>query len=132
MDTNTLDDINNYNGISLNIDYNKDVAQYNIIDKNIIAGNCRTTGGTLFNIAQAKLQDSDVAKADTYKDKFNRDIEEIKILTETGDGLNIFMDNFTCYGLTHKCHINNNISEDGDVNKKSLDVGFNNSNIRLF
>jgi len=94
-----------YNGINLDINDNKDLAQYTEIDKTIIAGGCTSIKGFLQSVAIANLKDNDTAKVDTYKNKFDRPDGEIKVLTRTGDGINIFMDNLTVKCVSHKCHL---------------------------
>ena len=100
------DDIHKYyNGICLDLEIDKEQSQYTEINKSIIAGGCRTDNGIMVNIAMANIKNCDTSKADTYKDKYNRPDGEVQILTQTADGLNIFMDKLTAYGLTHKLRI---------------------------
>ena len=124
-----------YNGLCLDLDLDKENSQYTEINKSIIAGGCRTLNGIMVNIALANLKDSDTSKADSYKDKYNRPDGVVQVLTLTADGLNIFMDNFTAYGLTHKSHLVKAINEDcdkEDPTNKSVDTGFYNSQFRTF
>ena len=123
-----------YNGVCLDLEEDKDNSQYTEINKGIIAGGCRTLNGTMVNVALANLKESDTAKADSYKDKYNRPDGNVEVLTQTKDGLNIFMDNFTAYGLTHKQHLIKAKSDDvkEDQTTKSVDTGFYNSQIRSF
>ena len=123
-----------YNGVCLDLEEDKEISQYTEINKNIIAGGCRTLNGIMSNVALANLKDSDTAKADTYKDKYNRPSGKVEVLTNTNDKLNIFMDNFTAYGLTHKQHLIKSNSDDitEDAGNKSMDTGFYNSQIRTF
>jgi hypothetical protein len=104
--TNYNNDLTNYyNGICLDLEINKDEAQYTEINKNIIAGGCTTLNSIMSYIALANIKENDTAKANTYTDKYDRPQGEVQILTHTADGLNIFMDNFTAYGITHKHHL---------------------------
>lgn len=124
-----------YNGICLDLDIDKESSQYTEINKSIIAGGCRTLNGVMANIALANIKNCDTAKADTYKDKYNRADGQVQVLTQTADGLNIFMDNLTAYGLTHKQHMVKVINEEDeteDPTKKSQDTGFYNSQLRTF
>lgn len=124
-----------YNGICLDLDIDQTESQYTEINKSIIAGGCRSENGIMANIALANIKNSDTAKADTYKDKYKRPEGSVQILTKTADGLNIFMDNFTAYGLTHKQHMAKVIKNDEvteDLTKKSEDTGYYNSLLRLF
>ena len=124
-----------YNCICLDLETHKEQSQYTEMNKSIIAGGCRTDNGIMANIALANLKNCDTSKSDTYNDKYNRPDGEVQILTQTADGLNIFMDNLTAYGLTHKSRIEavKNEEEDAkDPTKKSKDTGFYNSQLRNF
>ena len=124
-----------YNGICLDLDTDKEQSQYTEINKSIIAGSCSTLNGEMSNIALANIKESDTSKADTYQDKYDRPNGEVQILTQTADGLNIFMDNLTAYGLTDKQHMEttkNDADNTEDPTTKSVDTGFYNSQIRTF
>ena len=124
-----------YNGICLDLDIDKGSSQYTELNKTIIAGSCRSIHSIMVNIALANLKENDTSKIDTYKDKYNRPEGGIEILTKTEDGLNMFMDNFTAYGLTHELHIIKNINSETDKEdptNKSVDTGFYNILLRTF
>ena len=122
---------NYYNGICLDVNQDKEESQYNVIIKSLIAGKCSTTESIMTQIAIANLTNNDTAKINTYKDKFQRLDGEIEILTNYTDGLDIFMDNFTVYALTHTDHIIKKVNTE-DPTKQSSDTGKYNSSIRNF
>lgn len=103
-----------YNGINLNINDAKEIAQYAEMDDNFTAAGCTSIKGIPASVAIANLKDKDTAKANAYNNKYDRPDGYFKVLTNTGDGINPFRDNLTVKCVTHKCHILLEKRDDGD------------------